>query len=332
MNEDKLVSELSHYLTKFKQKSNRLWVFRCPVCGDSKKSKIKTRGNIYYYKDRYWYKCFNCDISIPLTKFCEQHYPELYRRHVVDSFVRQPIKEPVEEIKSKVSIPIQIPDCIGLQFASHNFSALSFLKSRKIPESEYSNILFIEDINRLLEFYAPLGYKTLNYVSPRLVIPVLADNSLIGYVTRSLQDKDPIRYYNLKVTDKLFIWGQDRIDFQKEVYIVEGVLDALFIPNSLAALSATRFQQAVTWARDKGAQMVTIVLDNEPRNKQIRELVNRFIRKGERIVLLTGYPKDINDIVLRYPKLDISTLLQERTVVGLESQLVFKRWMDQIYD
>jgi len=329
MNEDRLVSELSHYLTKFTKKSDRLWVFRCPVCGDSKKSQIKTRGNIYFFKGRYWYKCFNCDLSIPVTKFCEQYYPELYRRHVVDSFIRTPHIE-VEPSKPEREVFKDIPEDIGLSPVTNNFTALAFLKRRKIPEERYSSLLFCPDINTLLEFYAPLGYKKLNYTSPRLVIPVTAEKSLVGYVTRSIEDNDPIRYYNIKVSDKLFIWGQERINIKKEVYIVEGVLDALFIPNSLAALSATRFQQALQWVRGMGAKTITLIFDNEPRNTQIRSLVSKFIKNGERLTLLTGYPKDINDIVLQTPEIDLAKLLKEKTVFGLDAQLAFSRWMDQI--
>lgn len=331
MIEERLVSSLSHYLTQFKQKSKQLWTFRCPVCGDSKKSKIKTRGYIYNHKSRYWYKCFNCDLSLPLERFCKEYYPEVYCRHIVDSFIQQDsTKDNFEEELKQTVLPIQITKEVGMLPASTNFEALQFLKSRKIPEEFYSEILFIEDVNSLLNLYTPLGYKPLAYKSSRLVIPILTESSnLVGYVTRSIKKDDPIRYYNIKVTNELFVWGQQRIDVNKPVYVVEGVFDAMFIPNAVATLSATKFPYTVSWCKGKGAKTVIIVLDNEPRNKQIRELLSRFIKEGEQVVLLTGYPKDINDIVLQFPQIDIIKLLQERTTSRLSAQLDFLHWQNQ---
>ena len=51
----KFINLLSNRLPKFKQKSDYLWNFRCPHCGDSQKSSTKARGFVYQKKNDLFY-------------------------------------------------------------------------------------------------------------------------------------------------------------------------------------------------------------------------------------------------------------------------------------
>ena len=42
--DSKYIGLVSPRLQKFKKVKNNLFNFRCPICGDSKKNKTKTRG------------------------------------------------------------------------------------------------------------------------------------------------------------------------------------------------------------------------------------------------------------------------------------------------
>jgi len=44
----KFINEMSTRLQQFKRKSEYLYNFRCPYCGDSKKNKTKARA--YFYR------------------------------------------------------------------------------------------------------------------------------------------------------------------------------------------------------------------------------------------------------------------------------------------
>ena len=44
---------LSPRLDRFKKKSNNLYNFRCPYCGDSQKKQSKARGFVYSMKNEY---------------------------------------------------------------------------------------------------------------------------------------------------------------------------------------------------------------------------------------------------------------------------------------
>ena len=51
---------VSPQLKLFKKKSDGLYNFRCPYCGDSQKSRTKARGYVFRKKNDLFYKCHNC--------------------------------------------------------------------------------------------------------------------------------------------------------------------------------------------------------------------------------------------------------------------------------
>ena len=59
----KFINLLSTRLEKFKRKSDFLYNFRCPHCGDSKKSSTKARGFVYRKKSDMFFKCHNCGVG-----------------------------------------------------------------------------------------------------------------------------------------------------------------------------------------------------------------------------------------------------------------------------
>ena len=68
----KYISLLSTRLEKFKKVKPTLYNFRCPICGDSKKNKNKTRGYIYPVKANTNFKCHNCGCFDVLQQFFEE--------------------------------------------------------------------------------------------------------------------------------------------------------------------------------------------------------------------------------------------------------------------
>ena len=62
----KYLSLISPQLQQFKKKSDFLWNFRCPYCGDSQKSRTKARGFVYRKKNALFYKCHNCALGTTL--------------------------------------------------------------------------------------------------------------------------------------------------------------------------------------------------------------------------------------------------------------------------
>jgi len=106
---------------------------------------------------------------------------------------------------------------------------------------------------------------------------------------------------------------------------VEGPIDSMFLPNAIAVSGSSfdtpSIRQLLTNA--------TIVMDNEPRNKDIVKQLAKYIELGYNVVM---YPdnveeKDINDMILAGRTQDeIIDLINTNTFSGMEAKLKFVDW------
>ena len=76
----------SSKLHKFSQKKEDLYNFRCPLCGDSQKNKVKARGYIYKKKNNYFFMCHNCGASTSFYNFLEKVDPGLLKEYTLERY------------------------------------------------------------------------------------------------------------------------------------------------------------------------------------------------------------------------------------------------------
>ena len=82
----KFINLLSTRLPKFKRKSEYLFNFRCPHCGDSQKSQTKARGFVYKKKNDMFFKCHNCGVGQSLGNLIKFLDPNLYKEYIFERF------------------------------------------------------------------------------------------------------------------------------------------------------------------------------------------------------------------------------------------------------
>src|SRR5210317_1165112 len=61
--------------------------FRCPICGDSKKSKSKARGWLLEKDNSLFYYCHNCGASHSFSNFLKVVDPLAYNDYVAEKFI-----------------------------------------------------------------------------------------------------------------------------------------------------------------------------------------------------------------------------------------------------
>ena len=117
----------------------------------------------------------------------------------------------------------------------------------------------------------------------------------------------------------------ERVDYAERIYVVEGPLDSLFLPNAIA-VSGSSFD---TPTIRKLLPNATIVMDNEPRSKEISKQLAKYIDKGYNVVMYpdTVQEKDINEMILsgKTPA-QILDLINTNTFSGIEAKLRFSTW------
>jgi hypothetical protein len=116
------------------------------------------------------------------------------------------------------------------------------------------------------------------------------------------------------------IYGLDNIRKDTRVYITEGPFDSTFISNSIAMCGADL--DISNW----GIGNPVWIYDNEPRNREILNRINKTIDSGDSLVIWPSHirEKDINDMVLAGH--DVQNLIELNTYSGLEAKLKFTTW------
>lgn len=80
--ERQFIERLGEKLEGFERKRSDLWIFRCPVCGDSKKDPAKRRGFFYRRFGKTRFKCHNCGVSESLAEFIKRIDNALYLEYI----------------------------------------------------------------------------------------------------------------------------------------------------------------------------------------------------------------------------------------------------------
>jgi transcription elongation factor Elf1 len=296
------VTFLANKLDKFSQKSEFLWKFRCPICGDSKKNKSKTRGYIYRKGDRdaLSFQCHNCGESSTFKKFLEKVDPGLYQQYkfetfadkksVFDTNLQTPTLSEKTERLNRITLP-KIADLPDDHFAKQ------FLINRKIPTQFLSDLYYAEDFKAFTNEMLPDNHYELIENDKRIVIPFYdKDKKLVGVQGRAILSS-PIKYATVKfVDDAIKVWGLDRVDYTKPIYVVEGPFDAMFLDNGIATMDSS-LHRIVPML---GSHDYRLVFDNEPRNAQIVHKMKESIKYGLKICIWPSNveAKDINEMIL----------------------------------
>ena len=298
----KFLSLLSPRLDRFKKVRDYLWNFRCPHCGDSQKHKNKARGYVYRKKTDLFYKCHNCGAGQSVGNLIKDLDPFLHKQYIMERYRagetgKRKSKSPefkFETPKFKPKKPnIDLPSIDSLPDEHY---AKVYCEGRKLPQQFMNKIFYTEDFKAWALSICQVDYSNLMNKEPRLVIPFFdKNNQIIGAQGRALQDSK-VRYVTVKVhEDAPKTFGLERWDSDQPTYLVEGPIDSLFLPNSLAMAGAD--MSDLTFLNKKNT---TLIFDNEPRNFQIVRNMVKFLKDGWKIVIWPNSitHKDINDMVL----------------------------------
>ena len=321
----KYINLCSTILDKFKQKTTSLWQFRCPVCGDSQQNKNKARGFIYEKGNKYFYRCHNCEFGTSFGRFLEKVNPSLHREYITEQYREKKVVKQDDNI-SKFSFVPEFNNVLnGLQKISSlekDHPARQYLSERLVPEKYFSKLYFCTEFKKWTNRVVPNKFSTLKGDTPRLVIPFFdSSNNIIGFQGRSFDPKDLCKYITIKLKGvEDLIYGQERINNRKRKYCVEGPLDSLFLPNCMA-MAGIKFN---VFDLD-----TIIVLDNEKRNKEIVNSLQKFITNGYSVCIwpdgIRG--KDINDMILDGMTTDeIIGVIDTNTYSGLQADFILSQW------
>lgn len=329
----------------FKER-NGAFNFRCPICGDSKKSKTKARGYFLKRDGKYHYMCHNCEANRSIDNFLKEMNPMLYQEYKLEVLKEKQEVLDVLNPDKLPDLPSAVDDCAdvtskyqtklgskplkelkAVSKLNWNHPAAMYVKNRKIPPNLHYKIFYVENGYQWAKKWLPekfsLDWKGSD---PRIVFPLVGkDKKCYGAVARSIGTSEQ-RFLKMNWTDDSgFIYGLDQVDISKTVYVMEGQIDSLFIPNSVA-VGSMAFDLV---KKHLPTEDVVIVLDNEPRSKITVNQYKKAVDYGYKICVWPGHisHKDINDMILSgIAAHDLKVIIDTNTHSGLKAKLAISAW------
>lgn len=225
----------------------------CPYCGDSTSDHHKKRGNLYW--DTLQYHCFNCGVHSNAYQLLKDNQIKLSS---TDDSIQ--IIDYIQEHKLAVN---------DIEVLQHDvFKTIYDLSPTRqelkthfgFKDVEVGDPAFFYLRNRLLSnkldnfMYSPKDRRI-------VVLNKAPEGKVIGFQTRSINKRINSRYLtydiekiyeefgkSLEVDENTLIsikklstlFGVMLVDFQREVTMFEGPIDAMFINNSIGLATATR--------------------------------------------------------------------------------------------
>jgi len=328
---------LSTRVERFSLKSNNPYRanLRCPICGDSQKSKAKARGWILEKDNSALYYCHNCGASLSLRNFLKSIDHNLYNEYVVDIALEKGLKKKEEpklkpldtlvtkqpSFKKKGSPLKSIKKISALQF---DHPVRKYIAKRAIPTKTHYKLYYAPKFNAWTNSLIADKMPT-NRDEPRLVLPFIdKKGEVFGYQGRAFS-KDSIRYITIMLDEnKPKIFGLDTVDFNKTYYVVEGPIDSLFVDNCVAMAGADGNGSGL-----ENTENAVFVFDNEPRNRDIVRRMEKCLDAGYKVCIWPEHieQKDINDMVLAgVDSAKLKMIIDVNTYSGLEGKLRMSFW------
>jgi len=324
----KYISLVSNKLNRFVKKGTYTYNCRCPFCGDSKKSKLKARGYFIRSKNRMYYKCHNCGLPLTIEDFLEKVDHNLYSQYKLESYKERNniVEEKVPDysaakVKPMFDYKITLPKIKDLP---DDHIAKQYVMQRRIPEFHWDRMYFAKDFLAFCDDMYPEHGKNLPRDDMRLVIPFWDGKKILQGVQGRTLCNSEVRYITIRCReDMIKVFGLDIIDTTKPIYITEGPIDSMFLPNALATMDSTLTRIKELF----GDHDYIFVHDNEPRNKEILKSMNKSIASGKKVFFWPDIPeKDINELAMTLTPADIKSLIDRNTYSGLAAQMKMTTW------
>jgi len=256
--------------------STHQYSYNCPVCDEG-----RGKGNFEVNLDKSVYHCWSCGDTEgthgPLGKLFDNYGNKKQKKLYL-------LVRPEEiKVKEKKYKKLKLPEGYT-KFKDSNpiypiyKQAMTYLNSRGIGEE-------------IIEKYQ-IGFCDKGDCTGRIVVPSYdKDNNLNYYVARSW-GKTKLKYKNPDSEKDKIIFNEHLIDWEQDVYLVEGVFDAFFLPNPIPMLGKHLSQYLFESLYNKAKKDIIICLDGDAwtnATKLYRELNGGVLYNRIKIVKL---PKD----------------------------------------
>lgn len=321
-----LALKLDRYILK--SRSPYLANFNCHYCDDERRRGYLIEKNGI---DSILYYCHKCNKSTTLAKVLSEIDPSSYSEYRIEKLKGSVREEPIKNKKRDVKpLFVKIDGLTKISSLQNDHPAKAYVVKRKIPFEQHFRMFYTPKYMHWVNTVLPKKFPetALKYDEPRLVIPFFdSSGRMFAAQGRSLKEKSSLRYITVVFDETMpRIFGIDKYNPTKDVFIVEGPIDSLFAPNcvALAGGDNSDIERVVT------KKNAVFVFDNEPRNPDTIRRIDKAIDDGYRVFIFPEKikSKDLNDMVIKegYSLEEISVILHNNQYFGLAAKARLSEW------
>ena len=234
--------------------------FDCPVCTDEKGlDGGDGKGNLEINYSKHLYKCWSCCETYgtqgPLGKFFDKHATKAQKK--VYNLIKPEELKQKDAKKPKLKLPEGYTtfEDSNARFIPH-IEAMNYLKSRGITDD-------------IIKKYK-IGYTATGDFAYRIIVPSFNKEGTLNYfIARSFVPKK-MKYKNPTAAKDEIIFNEGLIDWNKDVYLVEGAFDGFFLDNSIVMLGKKMSKLLFETLYEKTNGYLIICLDEDAQSDALK--------------------------------------------------------------
>lgn len=202
--------------------SKHQYGYDCPNCMDIKGlDKGDNKGNLEINLNKFVYHCWGCGISGPLGKLFDS-YGTKKQKKVYNLIKPEELKQQ-ENKKPKLKLP-------------EGYTTFEDSNPRFIPHIEAYKYLQSRGITDEIIKKYKIGYTVTGDFAYRIIVPSFNKEGVLNYFVARSWVPRKMKYKNPTAAKDEIIFNEGIIDWNKDVYLCEGVFDSFFLDNPIVML------------------------------------------------------------------------------------------------
>jgi hypothetical protein len=323
-----ILSEICENVTS--KNNKRGFISRCPVCGDSQKTKrIRRLHTDYYDKHDDWaITCYNGGCP-----FRSGNIYSLYATVKGCTF---------STAKKYINEDIYDAEAITKALSASKKVVHKKLETQQSLDLDWDDVVFVDETDKdtfkqryrkkLFEFLLdrcikkPYAYQVCvayqGKYQGRVIIPIYQNGEMVYFQGRALFDNIEPKYLNPDVDKELIISNIDKFDRDKWIIVTEGLIDSWMVEDHQGtSLNGGYFHdrliEKLFLYTNKG---VILAPDNPNIDEAGKEELLRYMKEGKYagkvkyFIMDDLFNKDLNNIRVEKPTLHIYNMVVENAV------------------
>jgi len=231
------------------------YAYNCPICDEG-----KNKGNLEVSLTKHLYHCWSCGDEYDNTHGTLGKLFDVFgtkkQKKLYDLIKPEELK--VKEIfYPKITLP-------------EGFVTFEESNPLHIPRNEAYNYLIDRGITDAMIKKYNIGYTVKGDFAYRIIIPSYDKNGVLNYFLGRSWVKRKIKYKNANAPKDEIIFNEHLIDFSQNIYLTEGVLDSIFLPNPIPLLGKHLSSKLFNLLYEKAEKDIILCLDGDAYKDSLR--------------------------------------------------------------